>query len=313
MDDGGQEIEPGQDHAEPDHREADQVRVHAAGALGLERGVTGPTRREAAEGQGRQDHEIPSAEHPERGGLDPGEGSTAAPDHEWDQVVAEWADDHRRGHHHHDGAVLSDDVDIGPGPKKVAGRREKFGADAHGQQTAREQEGENSHQVLDAHNLVVQREAEVARPVLLGDVGEQFPANYLRHGVIEGADAPEPAQHHERQGQAYGDVILPAALDVAVIARNDVAQPVADEVADNTPRYRGDHALLSPRRPRPPQSRRQRLGGSTTPGLGRAEVRRPWLVNAGLAVDRHLGIVNFRSLTVGGFTGRAGPPDVLTA
>ncbi len=256
MDDGDQEIEPGQDHAEPYHPEADQVRVHSSGTFGLEVRVTGPARWEAAEGQGGQDHEIPRAEHPERGGLYPGERRAAAPDHKWDQVVTERADDNRRSHHHHDRAVLANDVDIGAGPEKVAGGSEKFGADAHGQQSAGEQEGENSHQVLDAHNLVVQGEAEVARPALLGDIRERLPADYLDQGVIERADAPEPAQDHERECQAYSDVVLPAALDVGVIARNQVAQPVADEVADNPPGYCGQHALLHPRGRRRAQARR---------------------------------------------------------
>ncbi len=121
---------------------------------------------------------------------------------------------HGRGHHHHDRPVLADDVDIGPGPEKVAGGSEKFGADAHRQQTAGEQEGENGHQVLHAHNLVVQGEAEKASSSVWGRRGAVPGPTILAIGYLKAPTLREPTPgHHEREGKAYGGDVLTGALD----------------------------------------------------------------------------------------------------
>ena len=52
VDDGGGEVEAGQDHADADDGEADQIGVHPAAGLRLQRGVPGPPGREPAEEQG---------------------------------------------------------------------------------------------------------------------------------------------------------------------------------------------------------------------------------------------------------------------
>ena len=142
VDDGGGEVEPGADHADPDDGEADEVRVHPPRGLGLQRRVPRPARREAPQGQRRQDDEVAGREDPQRKGLDAGERHAARPDHEGHEPVAEGAHDDGRGHHHHDRPVLADHRDVGAGPDDVVGRVQQLGADGHRQQAAGEEEQE---------------------------------------------------------------------------------------------------------------------------------------------------------------------------
>ena len=70
VDDGAGQVEAGQDHADPDDREADQVGVHPARRLRLQGGVAGPPGREPAEEERAQDDQVARHEDPEGEGLD---------------------------------------------------------------------------------------------------------------------------------------------------------------------------------------------------------------------------------------------------
>ena len=141
-------LKPGQDHADPDDGEADQIGVHPARRLGLQRRVARPAGREAAEEERAQDDQVAGHEDPEREGLDARVGHAPGADHQRDQPVPQGSDDGRGGHHHHDRAVLADDGDVGARPEDVVRRAEQLGADEHGEESAGEEEQEDADGVL---------------------------------------------------------------------------------------------------------------------------------------------------------------------
>ena len=147
-----------------------------------------------------------------------------------------------------------------PGPNDVVGRAQQLGADEHGQQAAREEEEQDADHVLHPDNLVVVGHAEVAHPALLRRVRRELVAEDLGQRVVEPADASHPADHAEGQAEDDGDVVLPGVLDLGVAAGDDVAQPVADQVADDATRHGPDDVRLQPGRTAP---RRAALAAAT--------------------------------------------------
>ena len=130
--------------------------------------------------------------------------------------------------------MLADDLDVGARPEDVGCGAQQLGPDRHRQEATGEQEPQHADHVLEADDLVVEGEAEVARPALARPLGQRLAADQLCERVIEGTDAEQPAEHADAQAEHDGDVVRPVrcgAVHGRVVAGDDVADPVAEQVA----------------------------------------------------------------------------------
>ena len=105
--------------------------------------------------------------------------------------------------------MLADDSDVGARPEDVGRRAEQLCPDRHGQQAAGEQEDEHADHVLEPDDLVVVREAEVARPARLLELGDRLATDELRERVVEHPDAEKPAEDPDAQAEHDCDVVRP--------------------------------------------------------------------------------------------------------
>ena len=160
-------VQAEQRHRDADEGEEEDVVVDSGVCLGRERRVARPARREAAEENGRGQDHAGRHQQPERERLDPREGHPPGPDHDRDEVVRERAENPARHDPHHHRAVQADDRQVRACREHLVVRGQEFGADQHRVQAADEEEQPDTPEVLDADDLVVGAEAEVARPAAL--------------------------------------------------------------------------------------------------------------------------------------------------
>ena len=124
----------------------------------------------------------------------------------------------------------------------VAGRQQ-LGPDRHREQPAGEEVRDHAVQVLDAHDLVVEREPEVlgkaplGRVFLLVHVAQRFPGHRAQQ-VVEHAEPGQPPDGGERVAEHDRDVVGVREQVLRVPAGQEVAEQVAQEVAD----HRSDQA-----------------------------------------------------------------------
>ena len=167
--------------------------------LGRERRVARPAGREAAEEDRRRQDRAGRHQEPERERLDPREGHPPGADHDRDEVVRERAEDPARHHPHHHRAVHADDRQVRAGGEDLVVRSQQLGADQHRVQAADEEEQPDAPEVLDADDLVVGAEAEVARPAsLLLLPQRRRVAEQALDRVVEEAEADEEADDRRR-------------------------------------------------------------------------------------------------------------------
>ncbi len=164
--DRGDHVQAQQRHRDPDQGEEEDVVVHPRVALVRERRVARPAGGEAAEEDRRRQDRAGRHQEPERERLDTWEGHPPRADHDRDQVVGERAEDRARHDPHHHRAVQADDRQVRPCGERLVVRAEQLGADQHRVQAADEEEQPDPPQVLDADDLVVGAEPEVARPAV---------------------------------------------------------------------------------------------------------------------------------------------------
>ena len=161
-DDRGDQVQPQEGHRDTDQGEEEDVGVEAVVGLVVERGVTRPTGREAAE-EDRRDEDHPGRhQQPEGERLDPREGHPPRADHQRHEVVGERAEDARGHHSHHHRAVQADERQVVAGIEELRRGTQQLGPDQHRVEAADEEEEADPEQVLDPDDLVVGAEPEVA-------------------------------------------------------------------------------------------------------------------------------------------------------
>ena len=153
---------PSSAHRDADEREEDDVAVHPHVRLVAQRRVAGPAGREAAVADRRHQDHAGRHQQPERERLDARERHPPRADHDRHEVVRERAEDPARHHPHHHRAVQADERQVVVGVPRLLRRAQQLEADQHRVQPADEDEDADPDQVLDADDLVVGAEPEVA-------------------------------------------------------------------------------------------------------------------------------------------------------
>ena len=107
--------------------------------------------------------------------------------------------------------------------------------DQHRVQAADEDEGADAEQVLDADDLVIGAEAEVARDALLLLLAQRRRlAEHALHRVVREAETDEEPDHADEVGDEERDVVLMRVAEVVDARPGDlVPEPPADVEADD--------------------------------------------------------------------------------
>ena len=188
-------------------------------------------------------------------------------DHDRDEVVRERAQDPARHHPHHHRPVHPDEGQVGAHREDLAVRAQLLGADQHRVQAADEEEQPDAPEVLDADDLVVGAETEVARPAagLLLPQGGRVAAQ-AGERVVEEAEADEEADDAADVGEADGQLVVVGVGEVADARPGDgVGAEPADVPAADAEQDAGEEVeaeQAAPQRRAAAGRRRRRSSGS---------------------------------------------------
>ena len=240
-DDRGDHVQAEQRHRDADEREEADVGVHPHHGLFVERLIAGPAGGKAAEEDRRGEDEAGRHQQPEGERLDPREGHAPRPDHDRHEVVAERAEDARGHHSHHHRAVHPHQREVLVGSDRRRRRVEQLDADQHRVEPGDEEEHADPDQVLDADDLVVGAQAEVATHALVLLLAQATRAGRAcARRVVGEAEADQEADHAEEIAEHQGDVVLVGGrLEFEAGAFDLVADEPAEVVAGDTEDHRG--------------------------------------------------------------------------
>ena len=204
----------------PDEREERDVRVHPHVRLLRERRVAGPAGREPAERERRHQDRPGRHQQPEGERLDARERHSARADHQRHEVVGERAENPARHHSHHHRAVDADERQVVVAVPREMRRAQQLEADQHRVQAADEDEGADPDQVLDADDLVVGAEAEVAPdPFRLLLAQRRRLAEEALDRIVREAEADEETDDAGEVRDEQRDVVLAGVVEVVEARR----------------------------------------------------------------------------------------------
>ena len=120
-----------------------------------------------------------------------------------------------------------------PGGKSFESGLQQLGADQHRVEAAEEEEEPDADEVLQADHLVVGREAEVAPdPGRLAHGQVDRAPEHAADGIVEEAEADEPADDREDVAEQQRDVVLIGRRDEVDVRADALADPLPDRVPD---------------------------------------------------------------------------------
>jgi len=243
VDDGHHQVEPCSHHAQADHGEADQVRHHAdrpeSGG-----GRSRSTGREPAVEEGRQDDQVaggedPKAEASTRGKAVVGRRSSEVPASCQRATMTEVA-------------IIIIIVPCSltmamyvPGPKMwLVGESSSVRMAMASSPPVKRKRARRPR--TGGPPPCGRRYIEVLGPASRLVVRLWLHADDLGQGVVQGSDAEQPSEHAEQEPSSHGDRVGPAVGDVLVTAPHHVAQPVAEQVAQDCADDGGAQVLAEP-------------------------------------------------------------------